>query len=65
MKTSELEKIIYFQDYVVTDAGQSPLKVKQLLTEDEYREAINKYGNSFKAFMGAEAVRELLTNLES
>ena len=52
MKTSELEKIIYFQDYVVTDAGQSPLKVKQLLTEDEYREAISKYGNSFKATDG-------------
>ena len=65
MKTSELEKIIYFQDYVVTDAGQSPLKAKQLLTEDEYREALNKYGNSFKAFMGAEAVRELLTASES
>ena len=64
MKTSELEKIIYFQDYVVTDAGQSPLKVKQLLTEDEYREAINKYGNSFKALMGAEAVRDLLANLD-
>ena len=64
MKTSELEKIIYFQDYVVTDAGQSPLKVKQLLTEDEYREAINKYGNSFKALMGAEAIRDLLANLD-
>ena len=64
MKTSELEKIIYFQDYVVTDAGQSPLKAKQLLTEDEYREAINKYGNSFKALMGAEAIRELLANLD-
>jgi DNA-directed RNA polymerase subunit beta' len=64
MKTSDLEKIIYFQDYVVTDAGQSPLKVKQLLTEDEYREATTKYGNSFKALMGAEAVRDLLTGLD-
>ena len=67
MKTSELEKVIYFQDYVVTDPGQSPLKIKQLLTEDEYREALNKYGNSFKASMGAEAVRDLLSgmNLET
>jgi len=64
MKTSDLEKVIYFQDYLVVDAGQSPLKVKQLLTEEEYREALNKYGNSFKALMGAEAVKELLKALE-
>ena len=64
MKTVDLEKIIYFQDYVVTDAGQSPLKVKQLLNEEEYREAIAKYGNSFKAAMGAEAVRALLGALD-
>ena len=60
MKTSDIEKIVYFQDYVVTDAGQSPLKVKQLLTEDEYRDAMNKYGNCFRASLGAEAVKELL-----
>jgi DNA-directed RNA polymerase subunit beta' len=67
MKTVDLEKIIYFQDYVATDPGQSPLKVKQLLNEEEYREAVVKYGNSFKAAMGAEAVRNLLTalNLEN
>jgi len=64
MKTADLEKVIYFQDYVVTDAGQSPLKVKQLLTEDEYREACNKYGNCFRALMGAEGVRELLGRLD-
>lgn len=64
MKASDLEKIIYFQDYVVTDAGQSPLNVGQLLSEDEYREAMSKYGNAFKAFMGAEAIRELLGNLD-
>jgi len=64
MKTIDLEKIIYFQDYVVTDAGQSPLKVKQLLNEEEYREAIAKYGNSFKAVMGAEAIRGLLAALD-
>jgi len=64
MKTSDLEKIIYFQDYVVTDAGQSPLKVGQLLSEEEYREATNKYGSSFKALMGAEAVKTLLQSLD-
>ena len=60
MKTSDLEKIIYFQDYVVTDSGQSPLKLRQLMTEEEYRDACIKYGSCFKALMGAEAVKELL-----
>jgi len=60
MKTSDLEKIIYFQDYVVTDPGQSPLQPRQLMTEEEYREACNKYGVCFRALMGAEAVKELL-----
>ena len=64
MKTSDIEKIVYFQDYVVTDPGQSPLKIKQLLTEDEYRDALNKYGNCFHASMGAESVKELLLKLE-
>jgi DNA-directed RNA polymerase subunit beta' len=63
MKTNELEKIIYFQDYVVTDAGQSPLKVGQLLIEEELREATEKYGGSFKASIGAEAIKALLGNL--
>jgi len=63
MKTSDLEKIIYFQEYVVTDFGQTPLKTGQLLTEEEYRDALNKYGKSFKASMGAEAIKALLENL--
>ena len=49
MKTTDLEKVIYFQDYVVTDPGQTPLKDKQLLTEEEYRAACEKYGDDFKA----------------
>jgi DNA-directed RNA polymerase subunit beta' len=64
MKSADLEKIIYFQDYVVTDPGQSPLKLGQLLIEEEFREALNKYGNSFKASMGAEAIKSLLINLD-
>ncbi|MBU3729773.1 MAG: DNA-directed RNA polymerase subunit beta', partial [Phycisphaerales bacterium] len=61
MKTSDLEKIIYFQDWVVTDPGESDLQFKQVLTDDEYREAVSKHGGSFTAMMGAEAVRELLS----
>jgi DNA-directed RNA polymerase subunit beta' len=66
MKTSDLEKIIYYQDYVVTDAGDTELKFKQVLTEDEHRTHVEKYGNAFKAMMGADAIRELIekTNLE-
>jgi len=65
MKTSNLEKIIYFQEYVVVDPGASKLEPKQLLTEEEYRRAVEEYGDTgFRAMMGAEAVRELLVQME-
>ncbi len=61
MKTSDIEKIIYFQDYVVTEPGNTPLKRKQLLSEEEHRNAIEKYGPAeFDAEMGAEAIKKLL-----
>jgi DNA-directed RNA polymerase subunit beta' len=64
MKTTSLEKIIYFQDYVVVDPGQTKLKERQLLTEDEYRRAVEEYGpDAFEADMGAEAVKKLLEKL--
>jgi DNA-directed RNA polymerase subunit beta' len=65
MKTSSLEKVIYFQDYVVLDPKDTPLKKQDLLTEEEYREAKATYGEgSFEAEMGAEAVRKLLLGLD-
>ena len=65
MKTSSLEKVIYFQDYVVTDAGDTTLERQQLLTDEEYRAAKAEFGDgSFKANMGADAVRELLSELD-
>jgi len=64
MKTSDIEKIVYFQDYVVTDPGKTPLKKKQLLTEDEYRAAYEKYNDEFEAEMGAEAIKKLLGLLD-
>ena len=65
MKTSSLEKVIYFQDYVVLDPKDTPLKRQQLLTEEEFREARATYGEgSFEAEMGAEAVRKLLLSLD-
>src|SRR3569623_1469674 len=65
MKTTSLEKVIYFQDYVVIDNKDTPLKRQQLLTEEEYRAAREQYGEAgFEADMGAEAVRKLLANLD-
>jgi DNA-directed RNA polymerase subunit beta' len=64
MKTTSLEKVIYFQEYVVTDPGDTPLRKCQLLTEDEAREARDKYGaGEFKIEMGAEAIFTLLSNI--
>ena len=65
MKTTSLEKIIYFQDYVVVNAGDSPLKERQLLSEDEFYKAQDEYGNdSFTAEIGAEAIRKLLNAID-
>ena len=60
-----LEKVIYFASYVVTDKGNTGLEKCQVLTEKEYHEAEEKYGKgSFKAKMGAEALRELLEQVD-
>src|SRR5439155_10193838 len=64
MKTTSLEKIIYFQDYVVVDPKETPLKGRQLLTEEDYRKARESYGDTFEAGMGAEAVKKLLERLD-
>lgn len=65
MKTTSLEKVIYFQDYVVIDPKETELEAQQLLTEEEYRAARQQYGDgSFEADMGAEAIRKLLVNLD-
>ena len=65
MKTTSLEKVIYFQDYVVTDPGTTELEPRQLLTEEEYRAARAQYGETaFEAGMGAESIRKLLNQLD-
>jgi len=63
MKKTELERVIYFQDYVVTDPGESEFKKCQLITEDEFRRARVQFGSSLQASMGAEAIRDLLNTL--
>ncbi len=64
VKVSSLERVIYFQDYMVITAGDTPLEDYQLLTEEEYREARAKYGSEFEAEMGAEAVKKMLRNID-
>jgi len=64
MSPRALERVVYFAAYVVIDPGTTPLSKKQLLTEAEYRELREKYGNAFRAGMGAEAAKELLLELD-
>ena len=59
-----LEKVLYFAAYIVTDPGKTELKEKQVLEEKDYREAYEKYGDAFKAGMGAEAILELLEKID-
>ena len=64
MSPRSLEKVLYFASYIVIDPGDTPLAKKQLLTEKEYREYREKYGNRFRAGMGAEAIKELLEEID-
>ena len=64
MSPRNLEKVLYFAAFVVTDPGNTPLQYKQVLSDKEYRDAQNEYGaKAFKAGMGAEAIKELLKDL--
>ncbi|MDD2190609.1 MAG: DNA-directed RNA polymerase subunit beta' [Eubacteriales bacterium] len=58
-----LEKVLYFAAYIVTNPGNSGFGYKEILTEQQYREAKDTFGSGFKAAMGAEAIRELLTHI--
>lgn len=64
MSPRALEKVLYFASYIVIDPGDTPLSKKQLLTEKEYRENLEKYSNRFRAGMGAESIKELLQELD-
>ncbi len=64
MSPRALEKVIYFVSYIVIEPGDTPLSERQLLSEQEYREARSKYGNDFDARMGAEAIKELLRKID-
>src|SRR5512133_3915892 len=64
MSARQLERVIYYEDYIVVDPGQTPLQKTQLLNEVEFREAQEQYGEGFNAGMGAEAVKKLLAEID-
>ena len=65
MTLKELERVLYFESYIVLDPAETPLKKKELLSETQYRKSVEEFGpGSFRAGMGAEAVRELLQDFD-
>ena len=64
MTLKNIEKVLYFESYLVTDPGLTDLERCQLLSEEEYYEMLEKYGNDFKAGIGAEALREILKEID-
>ena len=64
MTGRDLERVLYYEEYIVTDPGDTPLKKKDLLAEDTYKEYREKFGQKFTAKMGAEAIKELLKELD-
>jgi DNA-directed RNA polymerase subunit beta' len=64
LSIKELEKVIYYEEYIVLDSVNTSFKKKELLKEDDYRKALKEYGNTFRAKTGAEAIRELLKEVD-
>ncbi|MBI4845727.1 MAG: DNA-directed RNA polymerase subunit beta' [Candidatus Omnitrophica bacterium] len=64
MTQRELEKVIYYEEYIVIDPGDTPLRKKELLTEERYQEYLGRYGNKFSALMGADAISRLLAEVD-
>ena len=64
MTLRDIERVLYFEAYVVTDPGMTPLKRCQLLTEDDYLSKVEEFGDDFQASMGAEGIRDLLRALD-
>ncbi len=64
MTLRDIERILYFESYLVLDPGMTPLERGQLLTDDQYFEAVEEYGDEFDAKMGAEAIFDLLKNID-
>ncbi|MFZ6747029.1 DNA-directed RNA polymerase subunit beta' [Undibacterium sp. JH2W] len=64
MTLRDIERVLYFEAYVVTDPGMTPLKKCQIMSEDDYAAKYEEFGDEFTAFMGAEGIRELLRSID-
>jgi len=64
MSLRELEKVLYYEEYIVIEPGDTPLKKKELLTEEKYRKCVEECAGKFKAMIGAEAIKELLKEID-
>jgi DNA-directed RNA polymerase subunit beta' len=64
MTMRQLEKVLYFESYIVVDPGETKLKEKELLSDEEYRKQIQELGDKFKAGIGAEAIKEILRDID-
>ena len=64
MTLRDIERVLYFEAYVVTDPGMTPLKKCQIMSEDDYAAKYEEYGDDFTAYMGAEGIRELLRSID-
>jgi len=64
MTMRQLERVLYFESYIVVDSGNTRLKKKDILNEEEYKKMVQEYGDKFKAGIGAEAIRELLRDVD-
>src|SRR3954464_3949907 len=64
MTLRDIERVLYFEAYVVTDPGMTPLKKCQIMSEDDYAAKYEEFGDDFTAFMGAEGIRELLRSID-
>lgn len=63
LSIKDLEKVLYFESYIVVNPGDTPLRERQLLTEEEYKDAQEKYGDAFEASIGAETIKKLLERI--
>ena len=64
MTLKQLEKVLYFEGYVVIDPGNAPVREKEIITEEKYRSLVAEFGSGFRADMGAEAIKELLKRVD-
>ena len=60
----DIERVLYFEAYIVTDEGMTPLKKNEIMSEDDYFSKLEEFGDEFKASMGAEAIEQLLKDID-